>query len=262
MVRLSSSTLLSAFAFLRELQEAGSLGELRGTIVTGLGKLIGCDGVNLNEAGLRSGTRQVVPTPRPPWWGRYGPVFCEHMMDHPLLNAEIGAKLCQPVTFSDCQGNDAWRKSPLYHEYFVPLGVRHQVATLILREGEKAVGIGLNRARRDFDAGERALLALLAPHLSFHYRLALTLNAANGNGDIGIGPSVEKLAGPSLTARERQVLHWIEEGKRNSEVATIMELSPRTVEKHLQNIFGKLGVETRTAAVRQAREFRMRAGRP
>jgi DNA-binding CsgD family transcriptional regulator len=51
-----------------------------------------------------------------------------------------------------------------------------------------------------------------------------------------------------LSIREAEVLEWVAEGKRNREIATILGLSPRTVEKHVQNIMEKIGVETRTAA--------------
>jgi DNA-binding NarL/FixJ family response regulator len=51
-----------------------------------------------------------------------------------------------------------------------------------------------------------------------------------------------------LTIRESEVLLWITHGKSNKEVAEILSLSPRTVNKHLEQIFTKLGVENRTAA--------------
>ena len=53
-----------------------------------------------------------------------------------------------------------------------------------------------------------------------------------------------------LSKRQAEVLFWISEGKRDREIATILEISPRTVEKHVQKILEKLGVETRTAASR------------
>ena len=53
-----------------------------------------------------------------------------------------------------------------------------------------------------------------------------------------------------LTKREREILRWAGEGKRNAEIGIILGVSLRTVEKHLENIFRKLGVETRTAAIR------------
>ncbi|MEJ8472795.1 DNA-binding response regulator [Roseibium algae] len=51
-----------------------------------------------------------------------------------------------------------------------------------------------------------------------------------------------------LTEREAEVLTWITNGKSNKEIATILDMSPRTVNKHLDRIFSKLGVENRTAA--------------
>ena len=52
----------------------------------------------------------------------------------------------------------------------------------------------------------------------------------------------------ALTPREAEVLVWIARGKANRDVADILELSPRTVNKHLEQIYAKLGVENRTAA--------------
>ena len=52
-----------------------------------------------------------------------------------------------------------------------------------------------------------------------------------------------------LTPRECEVLRWITEGKRDREIATILDLSPRTVSNHAHKIFRKLSVETRAAAV-------------
>jgi DNA-binding CsgD family transcriptional regulator len=51
-----------------------------------------------------------------------------------------------------------------------------------------------------------------------------------------------------LSLREGEVLGWIVEGKRDAEIAAILGLSRRTVEKHVQHILAKLGVETRTGA--------------
>jgi DNA-binding NarL/FixJ family response regulator len=51
-----------------------------------------------------------------------------------------------------------------------------------------------------------------------------------------------------LTARESEVLYWVVKGKTNRDIGDILALSPRTVTKHLEHVFQKLGVETRTAA--------------
>lgn len=67
----------------------------------------------------------------------------------------------------------------------------------------------------------------------------------DGNRLSGAALLKDKLA---ITDRESEVLHWIANGKTNREIAEILEMSPRTVNKHLEQIFPKLGVENRTAA--------------
>jgi len=52
-----------------------------------------------------------------------------------------------------------------------------------------------------------------------------------------------------LTKREREVLYWIVEGKTNSGIGEILNISPRTVEKHCEGIFRKLGIENRYTAI-------------
>ncbi|TXS95730.1 response regulator transcription factor [Parahaliea maris] len=52
----------------------------------------------------------------------------------------------------------------------------------------------------------------------------------------------------NLTARESEVLYWLANGKSNKEIGAILEISARTVNKHLEQVFTKLGVENRTAA--------------
>jgi DNA-binding NarL/FixJ family response regulator len=55
-----------------------------------------------------------------------------------------------------------------------------------------------------------------------------------------------------LTTREAEVLYWVTKGKTNKDIGDILGTSPRTVNKHLEHVFEKLGVETRTAAANLA----------
>ena len=55
-----------------------------------------------------------------------------------------------------------------------------------------------------------------------------------------------------LTGREAEVLYWVIRGKTNRDIGDILGTSPRTVHKHLEHVFEKLGVETRTAAASMA----------
>ena len=85
--------------------------------------------------------------------------------------------------------------------------------------------------------------------------------AAKRVGTVGLGevmwllsvrksdaPAPSRLASAALTPREVEVLSWVSKGKTNRDVADILGMSPRTVNKHLEHVFEKLGVETRSAA--------------
>jgi DNA-binding response OmpR family regulator/DNA-binding CsgD family transcriptional regulator len=70
----------------------------------------------------------------------------------------------------------------------------------------------------------------------------------------GAPPGPASLMKLGLTAREAEVLYWIAQGKSNPDVATILGASVRTVHKHVEHVFQKLGVETRNAAMLAALE--------
>jgi DNA-binding CsgD family transcriptional regulator len=57
----------------------------------------------------------------------------------------------------------------------------------------------------------------------------------------------------ALTRREHEVVTLVAEGLTNAEIACRLWISPGTVRKHLENVFAKLGVHTRTAAVARIR---------
>ena len=60
------------------------------------------------------------------------------------------------------------------------------------------------------------------------------------------------MAGFKLTLREAEVLYWVVKGKTNRDIGDILGSSPATVKKHLEHVYEKLGVETRTAAANLA----------
>ncbi len=60
---------------------------------------------------------------------------------------------------------------------------------------------------------------------------------------------------PELSSRENETLHWMTEGKRNGEIATILGISERTVEKHVAIILKQLGAENRATTFIRAMEF-------
>ena len=98
----------------------------------------------------------------------------------------------------------------------------------------------LARGALPFNQHDHERLALLQPHLAFLYGQA----ARNA-------PSPPRI----LTQRESEVMRWLSFGKTDTDIAAMLSISPRTVHKHLEHIYVKLGVETRTAAVMRGRAF-------
>ncbi len=72
----------------------------------------------------------------------------------------------------------------------------------------------------------------------------------------GLLPSGDEALKAMLTRRQREIMEWISEGKTSAEAAIILDISPRTVEKHLEAVFQRLGVENRTTAVRRYLEMK------
>lgn len=93
---------------------------------------------------------------------------------------------------------------------------------------------------------EKHLCVTFIRHISEEEKLLRLSEAMETTGEELLR---EKL---NLTKRESEVLAWISQGKTNWEAAQILKMSPRTVNKHLEQIFKKLGVQNRTAAARIA----------
>jgi DNA-binding CsgD family transcriptional regulator len=103
----------------------------------------------------------------------------------------------------------------------------------------RARSVYLERGRKNYTERERTLFAILRRHL---VRMGLNAKSRRRIGN-----------GRGLTPREAEVLGWVARGKTNVEIGAVLFISPLTVRKHLENIFEKLGVRTRTAAAAFAR---------
>jgi len=66
--------------------------------------------------------------------------------------------------------------------------------------------------------------------------------------------SPEQLKPLGLSSRETEISFWISQNKTNWEISKILQISARTVEKHLENIFRKLNIDNREMLVERVRE--------
>jgi DNA-binding NarL/FixJ family response regulator len=105
--------------------------------------------------------------------------------------------------------------------------------------------------------------SILPVETTLREKLEVRAFAENGRSDFTLlllterdnEPGPNALIRLGLTPREAEVLYWIAQGKSNPDTATILGASVRTVHKHVEHIFEKLGLETRNAAMLAALEI-------
>jgi DNA-binding response OmpR family regulator/DNA-binding CsgD family transcriptional regulator len=127
-------------------------------------------------------------------------------------------------------------------EYVLPRKVQdwlHQSAAAQAASGPSSIAL---------EAGAKAGASSLKLQLVFVGQIGPDENLLRLiEGDVGSDQTVLKRK-LLVTEREAEVLLWIAHGKSNRDIAEILSLSPRTVNKHLEQIYAKLGVENRTSA--------------
>ncbi len=136
-----------------------------------------------------------------------------------------------------------WHETGAYREVYRPLGLEHQIS-LSLASGPATPGQPSRELRMflfrcpgpDFSDRDRAVLRLLGPHLRQAYQDA----------------EQRRRARPELTARQWDLLRLVAAGHTNIQIGRRLGISEGTVRKHLENIYGRLGVSSRTAAVTRA----------
>jgi DNA-binding NarL/FixJ family response regulator len=99
--------------------------------------------------------------------------------------------------------------------------------------------------------GRDAASPLIARRFAEHGRDDLQMFVLEERGS---PPGPAALMKLGITAREAEVLYWLAQGKSNPDIATILDANVRTVHKHVEHIFQKLGLETRNAAMLAALE--------
>jgi len=100
----------------------------------------------------------------------------------------------------------------------------------------------------DFGPRERVILQLVRPHLAALYRAAMLrrrLSVAD--------QSFDTEAASNLTPREREVMACVAKGLSNAQIATVLVVEECTVRKHLEHVYDKLGVRSRTGALAKLR---------
>ena len=173
---------------------------------------------------------------------RYLKRLVEMIGHHPFTHHAMRTGDWGPLRLSDFYTRPELLKSPIHREVYRHLGIGRLLASATFR-GNRVGTLNICRplTARDFSERDRLVLKLLMPHFEQALRSS-ELNSARRDA------ASQPLSSLGLTPREVQVAGWISRGRSNPEIASILEMRPRTVEKHVENILAKLGVENRTAA--------------
>jgi DNA-binding CsgD family transcriptional regulator len=202
--------------------------------LSGLSQLIGCDYLSYNELDPGPVLIHAVVHPLDEL-----PVSLElfdaHIHEHPLINHYRNTCDRRPRKISDFLSDQDFHRLSLYGEFFRVMTVEHQMAVNLTDPGPQIIGIAFNRSRTDFTEAHRDLLDVVRRRQSAGQALR--------------GADPERLAG--LTDREVQVLDLVARGRTNAAIARTLDVSPRTIAKHLEHIYRKLEVTSRAAAVYQ-----------
>ena len=157
-----------------------------------------------------------------------------------------GEQACMRI--SDLTSQRNFRKTHLYNEIFREAEVEHQIVIPIYAPNGIG-GMTLNRGGIDYSDEDLFVASLIAPHVVTAYESHLLLSKAAPAMEKHARLDFTKLRKLGLTKRESEVMCWMMEGKRDSEISMILQNSVRTVNVHVRSILTKLGVETRTSAV-------------
>lgn len=160
-----------------------------------------------------------------------------HYWESTCSYADRTGDLASVIMLSDFHSDRERHSNAMYVEFDRPLGTEHELIAVLAAGGPRRTlrllftrGTGPGFTERD-----RAVLTLLRPHLQRTFTTAMH----------------PRTPAAALTARQREIMSYVAAGDSNRLIGRRLRLSEGTVRKHLENIFERLQVTSRTAAVAQ-----------
>ena len=149
------------------------------------------------------------------------------------------------LAISDFLSDREFRRRGLYSEVCQPLGVRAVMKVFLPTGAATGASLVFETIRTRFTETDRLTLERLVPHLAQLRRNALARRTYPALIDSTAAARMRLLR---LTPRERVVLARAAAGETNTAIAAALFISPGTVRKHLEHIYDKVEVRTRTEA--------------
>jgi DNA-binding CsgD family transcriptional regulator len=228
--------------------------ELRWGLLDVLHRVIPSDYVSLNDVGPTPETIVSIIRPEQPestyeFWARYA-------QENPILRHYQRTGDGGALRFSDVINSEELQSLPLYKELYAPMGVEHQMAFTLPGGPDRILAIALSRGGSDYSDAERDFANRARPFLIQAYLNAIAFESARTQrGEDRAERVVEGLRTAGLTRREAEVVRMVALGGSNQHIALALGISYRTVGKHLEHGFRKLGVGDRSTAAGRAWEL-------
>src|SRR4030095_9958402 len=209
-----------------------------------LSQFIPCDNWAYVERHVGSGRAYAVLRHAPPDLVERFTLYYQIRTDYEYFDDVSAAHGGQVRSIDDFMSWRQYRETRIYRDVLQAVAFKHILAISPL-EGGSGPSFSMARdGRCRFSERDKAFLAVLQPHL-LRVRDIARLRTVNE----GRPPSVEDLRQLRLTEREAEILHWVAQGKSNSEIAIIFGTREQTIKNHVYSIFTKIGVENRAAAI-------------
>ena len=187
---------------------------------------------------------QEVPFTDTPGYEDLERLHWEHYSDcQPCSHPDRTGDLRSVLKIADFYSARQWHSTGMYTDFYRPQGIEHELQLCLPERPPRTTGPGrtvrmyfFRGPGPDFSERDRALLTLLRPHLQQAY-----LDAER-----------RRHPAPRLTTRQNDLLRLLAAGHANTQIARRLGISEGTVRTHLENIYDRLHVSSRTAAVTRA----------
>ena len=234
-------------ALIRSLYGLLDLDEFRRGLITALERAVPCDWVSINEFDESGAPVATIVAPNVSSATHAG--FARLGHQNPIVQRYLRTNDARACRLSDLVSRGAFHRLPLYRDVYAEIGLEYQMAFMLEDASPRLLGVALNRKHEDFSDGERAFAERARPLLAQGYRNAVEhARARDRGGANALGALDAELRARGLTARETSVVRRVAAGRSSRDAGSELGVSDRTVQKHLERAFRKLGVSTRSQA--------------
>jgi DNA-binding CsgD family transcriptional regulator len=218
--------------------------ELRQGLLDAVHRAVPSDWVSLNDVGPEGVVAIVHPELDPKWLEVFAPLVRQNPLVRRLEETRDG----RAYRISDVTTQEEFRSLQIYRDFYGIIGVEYQMAFTLPHSPDRILGVALSRREHDYTDAERDFANRARPFLIQAYRTAVEFERVRAQFGSNGAALMYSLRAKGLTGREAEVVRFVALGRSNRDAAAELGISERTIGKHLERAFKKLGVGNRSAA--------------